>query len=149
MLTQDGERFLVSGKTSHGIAEATQTWMVVEVDNLQPDTNNRFKSPAYYTEIPVHMSSQVKRILGVLPGSRLIFLDHDFWVCSYALESIDHDDIGPMACQRLYSMPRDWMGSGSLESRVLVKDGILFWPGNDGVVAIECCSDDTRLWYPD
>lgn len=149
MLTQDGKHFLVSGEKSPDAMESTRTWMVVEVDSLGPDNDNRFKSSVKYTEIPGYISAQVRTALGVLPGSKFIFLDHDLWLCSYALDSMNHGEIGSLACQRLYFIPRDWVGGVSLDKCVLMKDGTLFWPRNDGVIAIECSPDNTRLSYID
>lgn len=149
MITQDGEHLLLSGKKSPGVTENTQIWIVVELDSLQPDIHNHIKASIDYAEIPGHISVQVKTVLGILPGSKFIFLDHDLWICSYALDSMGYGDIGSMDCQRLYFIPRDWVGGVSLEKCVLMKDGTLFWPRNDGVVAIECNMDDNRLSYLD
>lgn len=151
MLTQDGKHFLVSGRPSPGVAGSTthQTWLLVEVDSLKSDSNNCFKAVVDYKEVPGHISSQVKTALGVSPGSKFIFLDQDLWVCSYALDSMGYDDIGATACQRLYFIPRDWVGSVSLERCVLMKDGTLFWPRNDGVVAIESNLDDSWSLFLD
>lgn len=133
------------------MAESTtyQTRLLVEVDSLKSDSNNCFKAAVDYKEVPGHISSQIKMALGVSPGSKFIFLDQDLWVCSYALDSMDYGDIGATACQRLYFIPRDWMGSVSLERCVLMKDGTLFWPRNDGVVAIESNLDDSWSLFLD
>lgn len=90
-------------------------------------------------------------VLGDLMGNiaKLVFLDHDLWICSYALDYMCYGDIGTTAYQRLYFIPRDWVGNVSLDRCTLMRDGTLFWPPNDGVIAIESNLDENNLSYLD
>ncbi|KAJ4405278.1 hypothetical protein N0V82_010350 [Gnomoniopsis sp. IMI 355080] len=140
--TQDGKHIVISGRQSSIAAEVIQRWTVVESAAWDAGNASGPKSPLDYYELPEHIAKQVKSVLGIMTGSLLIFLDQDLWVCACRLGSTFHGkDKHDLACQKLYFIPRDWVGQVSLERCVLTKDGTLFWPRNDGVIAIECNLD--------
>lgn len=146
-LTQDGKHFLVSGKSMSNTGEKTPRIMIFGLDSLMPLQHGSLPESLGYASVPKHICARIKAHLGVLPGARLVFLDLDLWICTYPLETNAHGDNQAQMVQRLYFMPRDWVGEVSLDRCVLMKDGTLFWPKNDSVIVIECNLDDTRLSY--
>ena len=137
-LCQDSIHLLLA--TSNGSSTRTSGGhvLVSRLDDWQPDSNATIN----LNRIPPDVSRHVYLPLGVLPGSKLVFLDHDLWLCVYRLAGI----MSPIAesYQRYYFVPRDWVGSYSLDTCVLTKDGTLFWARDGRVVQIRCNLDFAR-----
>lgn len=87
--------------------------------------------PLGYLYIPPVIASRVEVPLGVLPGSLLVFLDQDLWICTYRLGSVYDDEL----IKRHHFIPRDWAGTESLEQCCMLEDGTLLFP-KDGKVAV-------------
>ena len=62
----------------------------------------------------------------------LAFLDHEFWVCTYALS-----ETRPGRVRRHFFLPRDWQTLASLELAVMRTDGVLLCPRNGEVALVE------------
>lgn len=146
-LSQDGKHILVTGNSECGIREKTPRIMIFNLDSLIPVEDDRLLTPLGYVSVPEHICKCIRTVLGFLPGSRLVFLDQDLWICMYPLKSHTYGGIHVKMIQRLYFIPRDWVGEVSLDKCVLVQNGTLFWPRNDCIVTIECNMNDTRLSY--
>jgi WD40 repeat protein len=86
------------------------------------------------TSIPAQIQAIIEIPLGILPGSRLAFLDLDLWMCTYELEAI-HDE---EALRRHYFIPRDWVSTDNLEQCCMMEDGTFLCPKGDKVAAITC-----------
>ncbi|KAL2204308.1 WD40 repeat-containing protein [Sarocladium strictum] len=132
-LCQDSRHLLLT--TCSGSSSRTgdiDLW-ISQLDNWRSEASN---STNLLDAIPSEVSDQVYVALGVLPGSRLVFLDFDLWLCVYDLTG----STGPIAepYHRYYFIPRDWVGSYSLDSCVLTAEGTLFWARDDRVVRIKC-----------
>jgi len=99
--------------------------------------------------LPGAVAAQIKVALGFIQGSRnksqyfppahtdndkytysLVFIDHEFWVCSYNLQGGDLSDI-----VRHFFLPRDWILLDALELAHVTPDGRLLCP-RDGEVAV-------------
>jgi hypothetical protein len=145
ILTQDAKHILLHVKTDSGSTGVSKPLMVISTTALEPtDTTNCLPPSLGFQPIPPHIAAQVSIPLGVLPGFKLAFLDHDLWLCTYSLGAGFQND-GADAYNRFYFIPRDWMGRCSQDGIVLKEDGTLFWPRDDRVVLIECNLDDPKL----
>ena len=111
-----------------------KTLVIMQADKLQKSGDISIR----LVDIPTDVSKEVLRPLGIMPGSRLIFLDQSLWICSYLLKE-------PHASSELYHrhyfIPRDWVGRHSLEGCVMGGDGMLYWPKEELVVRIRCDFD--------
>ncbi|ETR98417.1 hypothetical protein M419DRAFT_88907 [Trichoderma reesei RUT C-30] len=116
----------------------------VSAFNIGPLNTGLF-STIGHLHLPPSISSRIKVSLGVLPGFRLVFLDHDAWLCTYFLERAIHSDFLE-SYDRHYFLPREWVGAISF-SCCLAEDGMLFWPRDDRVALIECNLDEPRVNY--
>ncbi|KAK2788180.1 hypothetical protein FQN53_004065 [Emmonsiellopsis sp. PD_33] len=74
------------------------------------------------------LSENVNRLVGVFQG-RLVFLDHQYWLCTWEL---DRDE---RAYQRHFFLPKDWLSPDTLRLVTLDQFGTLLCPKN-GEVAI-------------
>jgi WD40 repeat protein len=141
--TQDKEHIMVYVKASNS-ALSSQT-LIFPMRSFM--TNNEKTSPPEncgYYQFPLDISAQVYLPLGILPGSRFIFIDHELWLCAY---SFDHMLDNVEALQRFYFIPRDWVGSCSIDHCELTVDGTLYWPKNDRVLRVQCDLDDTPALF--
>ncbi|TFB01532.1 putative transporter AQR1, partial [Trichoderma ghanense] len=144
ILTQDAKYVLLKTKTVTQDRKTSHRVSLFPIDGMHSeDACTKPPSTLGYLHIPPDISSHIKVPLGVLPGSKFIFLDHDLWLCSYFLEPISQNDTAE-SYDRLYFIPRDWVGSTSLDSCCMAKDGTLFWPKDDHVVLILSNLDEPR-----
>lgn len=118
--------------------------------------------------LPCHfLSSRITRRiqvpLGFVSNDRLVFLDHDFWLCSTSISSPNipssHSLNEPSAFRRKgsatqstfptreiiidgitqhYCLPADWRSLEGLKMMSLLGDGTLLCPRNEEVAAVGC-----------
>ena len=67
------------------------------------------------------LAGRVKRLIGTYQDT-IVFLDHDYWVCTWRIESEVLD------VKRHFFLPRDWLNSGTLQMAVLNRQGSFFCP---------------------
>jgi WD40 repeat protein len=146
ILTQDAKHILLNVKSTTHDKKTNHQTFIFPVDALEDDSDSGLPSSLAYFYIPACITSHVKVPLGVLPGLKFIFLDNDLWLCGYYLDSMSHSGIAE-SYDRFYFIPRDWIGSTSLENCCLTDDGTLFWPKDDHVVLIVSNLDEPRVNY--
>lgn len=139
-LTQDKRHVVVYIRASSS-SISSQT-LIFPLRSLKPpDAMTPLQAYSGYYHLPLDISAQVSIPLGMLTGSRFVFLDHELWICTYlmdwALEKAE-------SIQRHYFLPRDWVGSSSLKHCELTVDGALYWPQKDHVLRIGCDLDDPQ-----
>jgi hypothetical protein len=103
--------------------------------------------------IPEEVTKLVEVSLGVLANDRFVFLDQDFWICTWKIGSVYAKDepvaVGAMSpskhaqnvesagfVKRHFTLPRHWLNEESLPSLRLVESGKLFCPKGDEVAVI-------------
>ncbi|KAE9369053.1 MFS general substrate transporter, partial [Stipitochalara longipes BDJ] len=91
------------------------------------DINGAVTETIIYSFIPPQIATILEIPLGILPGSRLAFLDQDLWMCTYKLGAM-HDE---EALQRHYFIPRDWVSTDDLEQCSMMEDGTFLCPKDD------------------
>ncbi|KAI1394272.1 uncharacterized protein F4822DRAFT_435924 [Hypoxylon trugodes] len=141
--TRDGNNVLLCVQKTEDKGYPVDDFMVVSTFNLT--TLDHMTNPFNYLDIfrlPQEVSARVQKPLGVIYGSEIVFLDHDFWLCSW---SLNVDVYTAESYRRHYFIPRNWIGQASLDQCSLADDGSLFWPTDNRIVVIECNLDDTRL----
>ncbi|KAF4541235.1 NACHT and WD domain-containing protein, variant [Lasiodiplodia theobromae] len=89
--------------------------------------------------IPNIVSQRLKVPLGVLPGSRLVFLDQDLWVCTFRL-GLSHEEES-YGFRRHYFIPPDWVSSTSIGMCCMTNDGTFLCPRDDMVVVVRSSLD--------
>ncbi|KAK6449966.1 hypothetical protein FP744_10006216 [Trichoderma asperellum] len=147
ILTQDSKHVLLNVRTVTYDRKVNHQTFIFPVDVLEKDeSNSGLSSSLAYFHIPASIYSHVKVPLGVLPGLKFIFLDDDLWLCGCHLETMSHSDTVE-SYDRFYFIPRDWVGSTSIDKCCLTEDGTLFWPKDDHVVLIMSNLDETRVNY--
>ncbi|KAL8657838.1 MAG: hypothetical protein Q9226_001523 [Calogaya cf. arnoldii] len=67
------------------------------------------------------LAGRVKRLIGTYQDT-IVFLDYDYWVCTWRIESVVLD------VKRHFFLPRDWLNNGNLQLAVLNRQGTFFCP---------------------
>ncbi|EFR02385.1 hypothetical protein MGYG_05381 [Nannizzia gypsea CBS 118893] len=82
------------------------------------------------------LSSQVSRLVGVYQG-QLAFLNHDYWLCTWDLESDEN------SYRKHFFLPKDWILPDTLDLITMDCSGNLLFPRNGEVAVIQ---SQLRLW---
>jgi WD40 repeat protein len=77
----------------------------------------------------VDLTSQVKRLIGTFQNS-LVFLDHDYWICTWELEANSSD------VKRHFFLPRDWLNTSTLQMATINHQGTFFCPKFGNVIIV-------------
>jgi WD40 repeat protein len=131
IITQDGRHILVQSKdfSIHGVASRC---LIFDISIF--DVNGDGAETLKCNLIPAQLEAIIEIPLGILPGSRLTFLDQDLWMCTYELGPVYDEG----ALQRHYFIPRDWVTTDNLKQCFLMEDGTFLCPREDKVAAIWC-----------
>ncbi|KAI1451632.1 hypothetical protein F4805DRAFT_450804 [Annulohypoxylon moriforme] len=145
ILSDDGSNVLIHTCDITRKDGSRNNSMFARTANL-PENINGTNIPHFLrvSRIPMEISHQVHVPLGIIHGFKLIFLDRNFWLCSYSIDGPASSSL-EKTYNRLYFIPRDWIGQNSVANCVLTEDGSLFWPRDDRVVIIECNLYDASL----
>ncbi|KAL8798258.1 MAG: hypothetical protein Q9182_006819 [Xanthomendoza sp. 2 TL-2023] len=81
------------------------------------------------SECIADLVGQVRRLIGTYQDT-IVFLDYDYWMCTWRIESRALD------VKRHFFLPRDWLNSGTLQMAMLNRHGTFFCPkyGNVAIV---------------
>ena len=131
LLTQDRQHVLLQTKTTSIQGQVCKQSFLFPVSAFA----SHDRSIASIS-IPLGIHAKMEIPLGMLPGSRLAFLDQDLWFCTFRLRpSHDHDND---VVQRHYFVPRDWTSTEGVEQCCMMEDGTLLCPKDDRVAVITC-----------
>ncbi|KAF2108599.1 hypothetical protein BDV96DRAFT_670532 [Lophiotrema nucula] len=129
--------FLVSILTGAADNERRFT-STYSIPNLQSE--HHVTGPLVSQNVPVEIQRLIEIPLGILPRNRLIFLDKDYWMCSYRFDG----NISTEKVQRYYFLPKDWTNIEWLEQCALLGDGKFLIPNNGELAVVRCI--DIGLW---
>lgn len=82
--------------------------------------------------IPLEIQQQIEIPLGILTKQHLIFLDKDYWMCSWRLGA----NLTAEKVQRYYFLPKDWLNIECLGLCALLADGRFLIPQNGELAVI-------------
>lgn len=134
LFTQDREHVLLQTKTSSSQGHISKQVLLFHISAFASD-----ESPIPSISIPAGIHAKMEIPLGMLPGSRLAFLDQDLWFCTFRLGS--SRDSENDVIQRHYFVPRDWTSTEGVEQSCMTDDGTLLCPKDDQVAVITCNLD--------
>ncbi|KAL5045518.1 hypothetical protein BDW71DRAFT_208333 [Aspergillus fruticulosus] len=83
--------------------------------------------------IPSEIQRQIEIPLGVLSRQRLVFLDKNYWMCSWSLTP----SYSPGQVQRHYFLPKDWLNVECLDLCSLLPDGVFLIPNNGELAVVK------------
>jgi WD40 repeat protein/pimeloyl-ACP methyl ester carboxylesterase len=133
MLTQDGKRILVQTKESSPQGRILKRTLMFDITAFAADDETPITRTIPYSYPPPNIMAKIDVPLGILPGSKLAFLDQDLWLCTFRLGSKLSDED---AVKRQYFIPRDWTTTESVELCCMMEDGTLLCPKDDKVAVI-------------
>lgn len=76
------------------------------------------------------LAKHVRRLIGCL-HNRLVFVDREFWLCTWEIESIYRKH------KRHFFLPKDWLSPAALSLIVLTTQGTLLCPRNGEVGVVQ------------
>ena len=116
-------------------------WLVLEILSTDPDNastqirnielldlHKRNESNTSKRQIVMHFADHVRCLIGCFQD-QVVFVDHQFWICTWALEPVYTKH------KRRFFLPKDWLSPTALRLLVLDAQGTLMCPRN-GEVAI-------------
>ena len=131
ILTQTGEHIMLQTKILTKGVVSSQLFLlpVSSFASNEPSRSLIFIPPS------IHAKAEIP--LGMLPGSRLAFLDQDLWFCTFNLSSSrEYED---RKIKRHYFVPRDWfVNERVVKQCCMMEDGTFLCPKGDKVVVITC-----------
>ncbi|THC88961.1 hypothetical protein EYZ11_011591 [Aspergillus tanneri] len=106
--------------------------LIFDLSSLHPcGVQERNPFPLAHNVSP-EVAAQVDIPLGFLPGSRLVFLDENLWVCTSAFGSSSTHK----AVKRHYFIPRDWANVEDFRQCKVMENGTVLCPRQDEVAVI-------------
>lgn len=132
MLTMGSKQVLVHIRNDSTRGTKTTRLLIFDVSALELNDRERAAAPSTYSYVPPEIEARVEFPLGIIAGSRLVFLDQDLWICTFRLGSIYEDE----AMKRHYFIPRDWVTTESLEQCCMMDDGTVFCVKDNEVAII-------------
>lgn len=102
---------------------------ILQISTLKPCSGETLLSP---TLIPLRIQQQIEIPLGLLPKQRIIFLDKDYWMCSWRVGANPTTE----KVQRYYCLPKDWLNVECLNLCALLADGRFLIPNNGELAVI-------------
>ncbi|KAL8833638.1 MAG: hypothetical protein Q9170_004159 [Blastenia crenularia] len=103
---------------------------IIQTSTLKPSSGGSILSP---TLIPSVIQRQIEIPLGLLPKQRIIFLDKDYWMCSWRVGASATTE----KVQRYYCLPKDWLNVECLKLCALLADGRFLIPYNGELAVIK------------
>ncbi|KAK2736745.1 hypothetical protein FQN55_001507 [Onygenales sp. PD_40] len=80
--------------------------------------------------IPEAVRKAIGRPLGIIAKNRLIFVDLNFWICSWVIGSEQEE------AKRHFFLPKDWVSPEMLGMCAVVGEGVVLVPQKGGVAVI-------------
>ena len=109
---------------------STRSSSGVHIELLSTSDLRRQHPHALSSDCMADLAGRVKRLIGTYKDT-IVFLDHDYWVCTWRIESAILD------VKRHFFLPRDWLNSGTLQMAVLNRQGTFLCPKYGDVAIVK------------
>ncbi|KAF2671659.1 hypothetical protein BT63DRAFT_398038 [Microthyrium microscopicum] len=142
----DGSSTLTSSMIIDRVLSLPRTLQIVinyqkKLEDLSEEVTSFFDLPTTSAtssiiahDVPVEVQKRVELPLGILPVQGFIFLDKDYWLCSYKLgPSVEKEEV-----KEYYFLPKDWWNVDCLKLCTLLANGTLLIPNNGELAVIKC-----------
>lgn len=137
MLTQDKKHVLLEA-TYHEPSTPQGSRQLALFSKATFDGADTLLAPR---SLPSALLSKVQLPLGVLPYDRFVFLDNEYWICSWQLSGVKDE---ALALKRYFFLPRDWLSAECIELCKILDNGVLLIPRQGEVASIK--SDLSLQW---
>lgn len=85
-------------------------------------------------DLPKEIQEQIEIPLAILPLQGLVFLDKNYFMCSYRIGANPPTE----TVHRYYPLPKDWLNMECLELCAMLEDGTFLIPNNGELAVINC-----------
>ncbi|KAL9121836.1 MAG: hypothetical protein Q9187_001611 [Circinaria calcarea] len=146
MLTQDGDHLLLqtseNGPTRKPIKHLRIFPITTSLSSLDGPLSTPL--PLQPLRLPPELLVRIEIPLGIIPKHRLVFLDRDYWICTWQISGTA-PRAAAVAPTRHYFLPKDWINAESLTLCTIMKDGAFLYPRNGEVAVIRCDLEEDGL----
>lgn len=132
MVTQDRAYIMMQSSHQTQNHKRMKTLHIFEIDSFQ--NINQQASKLQPLCIPQEIRSRIEIPLGKLPKDRLVFLDRDYWMCTWRISS----ESITAAPTKHFFLPKDWISAEALSICTVTDGGVFLYPRNGEVAVIEC-----------
>lgn len=87
-------------------------------------------------KIPSEIQQQIEIPLAILPLQGILFLDRNYWMCSYRITGVNSNE----KIHRHYFLPKDWLNAENLDLCTVLENGDFLIPNNGELAIIACAS---------
>ncbi|KAK3997441.1 hypothetical protein QBC44DRAFT_396815 [Cladorrhinum sp. PSN332] len=124
---------VLPGVSSHTkLADKQLRLELITPESLSGKTQQGSKEASAVERALLPISPSVRRFLGCYKDS-IVFLNHEYWVCSWALGHPSSHSTPP---KRHFSLPRDCIGPSSLSLVTLAEGGTVLFPKNGELAVV-------------
>lgn len=104
--------------------------LIIQTSSINPSSKQSHPS---ITLIHSRIQEQIEIPIGLLPKQRIIFLDRDYWMCSWRVGANPATE----KVQKYYCLPEDWLNIECLKMCTLLADGKFLIPKNGELAVIK------------
>lgn len=132
MVTQDMSYIMLQSSEQKVNHERVKNLCIFNLASFvdKNDNTSRTLRPIF---IPREIRARVEIALGVLSKDRLVFLDQDYWMCTWHIS----EDSTILAPKKHFFLPKDWINPEALSICVLTASGTFLYPRNGEIAVIE------------
>lgn len=133
MVTQDKAHIMMQSSEQTKNHKRIKNLCIFDIDSFQDSGQQppRVLQPIY---IPPEIRSRIEIPLGILPRSRLVFLDCNYWLCTWRISN----EPTIAAPTKQFFLPKDWISPEALSMCAVTVSGVFLYPRNGEVAFIEC-----------
>lgn len=133
MLTQDTSYIMLQSSEQQNHRKRVKDLCIFNVRSFLDDSNNTSRTIRPHS-IPQEIRARIEIPLGILSKDRLVFLDQDYWMCTWRIS----EDSKILAPKKHFFLPKYWINAEALNICVLTASGTFLYPRNGEIAVIEC-----------
>jgi WD40 repeat protein len=114
------------------------------ITNSKINDHDEIDNSLQYFNIPNPIRAQIMAPLAFISRDRLVFLDHDKWLCTWRMVEPsalgqEHENLklAPGNVERHYFLPGDWAMANEAHLCTLTRDGALLCPRNGDIAVVQ------------
>lgn len=119
-LTEDKQHLIYETLPDTGHASSRST-SALHLEFLSTSKLDAQHPHSLTSDCMADLEGQIKRLIGTYKDC-IVFLDHDYWLCTWKIDTDVHD------AQRHFFLPKDWLNMRTLQMATLNAQGTFFCP---------------------
>lgn len=133
MVTQNMSYIMLQSSKQHNNYKRVKDLCIFNLASFLDDSDDTPRT-LHPLIIPREIRSRIETPLGILSKDRLVFLDQDYWMCTWRIS----EDSNIVAPKKHFFLPKDWINAEALSICLLTASGAFLYPRNGEIAVIEC-----------